>query len=170
MGSPRRRGILGARLIAVGLADERVVPFDFGVVWDPNGATPVLVHYDNRAVFAIASHLTADADRRLVVFEWIDCRAAVLCGPNDEAIMGHRLYDKGLRGCRWSGEVLDSRWIAGMAHANRVHPQHDPARFAGLHHWILLHKEGVHEVIAGQVRLHRLPGPHLAAARQVLQR
>jgi hypothetical protein len=150
-------------------ADERVVSFDFGVVWDPNGALPVLVHYGNRAIFAIEPHPAADTDPRLVLFEWIDCRAAVLCGPNYEAIAGHRLFDKGLRDCEWSGEVLDSRWIAGMEQANSVHARHDPARFAGLHHWILLHKEGVHEVVASEVQFHRLPGPHLAAAREVLR-
>lgn len=92
----------------------------------------------------------------------------MLHGPNDEARSGHRLWSHGLEDCLWAGEVLDSAWIARMERENRVHPRHSSERFGGLHHFVLLHKEGVCEVVAAGVRVHRLSGPHLSAVGEVL--
>jgi hypothetical protein len=84
--------------------------------------------------------------------------------PNDEALPGHRLYERGLAGLRWAGAVEDSERIASLEQGNRVHPRHDAERFSRLHHYILPLKEGTAEVIAETVMVQRQPGPPLRAA------
>ena len=84
--------------------------------------------------------------------------------PNDEALRGHRLYQRGLAELRWAGLVEDSERIARLEQANRAHPRHDPERFAQLRHYILPLKEGVVEVIAETISVQRRPGTPLHAA------
>lgn len=90
-----------------------------------------------------------DTDTRAVRIEWRGCRAALMSAPNDEALAGHRLYDKGLQEVLWAGEVHDSAWISELERQNRVHPSHDPSAFAHLRHFVLPLKECVVEVVAG---------------------
>jgi len=127
---------------------ERVIPVDLGAQWEPNApAAALLVRDDGTAELTLQPH-PVDADESPVRFVWHGCCAAVMQPPNDEALSGHRLYDKGLRGLLWAGEVLDSQWIADLERQNRVHPRHNPGRFARLRHFILPLKERTVEVIA----------------------
>ena len=90
--------------------------------------------------------------------------------PNDEAISGHRLYDKRLRGALWAAVVTDSELVRQIANINQVHPRYNPRRFDDLVHHILRLKECTIEVVAVDVRLHRVPGPTAQAALRSLQR
>ena len=82
------------------------------------------------------------------VIEWLRCHGAVLGGPNDEAIMGHRLWDHGLSDVLWSGEVKHSTWIAHWEAVNRVHAYHRPESYAELRHVILPLKDSTFECLA----------------------
>ena len=84
--------------------------------------------WDGRSVVDPASPEPA----RVGVVEWLRCRAAILGGPNDEALHGHRLWRRGLDvvGAYAASEVVGSGWIAAMEEADRVHAQHRPEAFA----------------------------------------
>ncbi len=141
---------------------EHVIPLDLAIAWQPNAPEAVLLSSDaGKACLALASF---DEDPRPVVLLWTGCLAAVMQPPNDEAISGHRLYDRGLHGLRWAGEVVESDWIAELEKANRVHSQHDSARFEGLRHFILPLKECVVEAVAAGAVLVRSEGSTSQAA------
>lgn len=127
---------------------ERVVTLDLGVVWDPNAPEAVLVSHDSGPTILMLQPSDGDTDQRRIAIVWEGARAAMMGPPNDETIAGHRLYGKGLSEALWAGEVLDSEWIADLERLNRVHPLHDPGRFAHLRHFIVLLKECVVEVVA----------------------
>ena len=135
---------------------EHVVPLDLGVEWQPNGPNAVLIASDyGPAVLALEPHF-ADADQRQVVLRWEPPRLTLSSPPNDEAITGHRLYSHGLSRVMWAGEVIGSALIQAMETQNRVHPRHDPARYAALSHHIVRTKEGVFEVVAESVTVERI--------------
>jgi hypothetical protein len=104
-----------------------------------------------------------DPDRRCVVLVWSGARSACLADPNDEAVSGHRLYERGLSQVLWAGIVRDSDAIRDLEMQARVHPFHDPSRSAGLVHHVVLLKECVVEVLAEAVTVQRLEGRTLDA-------
>ena len=135
---------------------ERVIALDLGVVWDPNAPEAVLVSEDSGPAILMLRPRGDDADGRRIAIVWDGASAAAMEPPNDEAISGHRLYDKGLSGALWAAEVLDSEWIADLERQNRVHPLHDPKRFGDLRHFVVLLKECVVEVVAPTVVVRRV--------------
>ncbi len=130
---------------------ERVVPLELGVEWEPNAPHALLVVQDRGVAWLVLNAHPTDADQRPVTLVWEGCLAAVMQPPNDESASGHRLYGAGLENVMWAGEVLDSGWIAELEHQDRAHPRHDPARFAGLRHFILPLKEKTVEIVANKV-------------------
>src|SRR5262245_15945836 len=71
-----------------------------------------------------------DSDDETCALVTVDGYAAFQFGPpNDEAIHGHRLCKAGLTPYS-SFEVMNSKWIADLEIANRVHHRHDPELFA----------------------------------------
>lgn len=142
---------------------QRVIPYDLGVRWDPNGSDPLLVQEGDRAMLVVGCHFD-DPDKRLVVVDLHGCSGVWLAGPNDEARSGHRLWTNGLSDCLWSGEVVESSWIAQEMSVNSVHPRHDPERYADLRHWILLFKEKTAECIGTSIGVLRRTPEELSAA------
>jgi hypothetical protein len=143
---------------------EQVVSSFPGVTWNPNAPDAVLISTDQGiSTLALNAH-PDDPDRRGVVFVWKGVEVASMGAPNDEAISGHRLYDRGLCDVTWVGVVNQSELVASLESQNRVHPMHDPARFAGLTHHVLPLKENLVEVVAGSVDVLRLDGPTMRAA------
>jgi hypothetical protein len=142
---------------------ERVVDADFGVVWDPNTEHGVLVASEAGEAWLRLRARLDDTDQRRVVFVWHGASAARMEPPNDEAIAGHRLYGAGLSGVRWVGEVLESSLIADLERRNRVHPRHDPRRFDGLRHWVVMLKGSVVEVVAETCEVTREERPLTSA-------
>jgi len=118
---------------------ERVVTLDLGVEWEPNAPEAVFLSDDSgRALLSLSPHPN-DSDLRMVVIVWTGARAALMQPPNDEALSGHPLYDKGLAEVRWSGEVLDR--------ATRTpEPSAPPSRSGTFQHPAALHPspEGGH--------------------------
>jgi hypothetical protein len=79
--------------------------------------------------------------------------------PNDEAIAGHRLAKEGLAPYG-SYEVINSRWIANLEKANRVHHNHTPESFAGYRHFILTFHDSTLEVVSDtEPSAEVVPGP-----------
>jgi hypothetical protein len=84
--------------------------------------------------------------------------------PNDEAIEGHRLYEKGLGDIHWLGVVEDSELIASLERQNSVHPFHQPEWFANMRHYVLPLKETTVEVVAATLSIVRVAGSTAYAA------
>jgi len=143
---------------------EHVKPLDLGVTWDPNAPSAVLVSDDSgRTALGLNRHPN-DKDVRCVVLLWSGTRLAMLSDPNDEAVSGHRLYQKGLSEVLWACVVRDSESLAGLEKQNRVHPLHDASHFSRLTHHVVLLKECVAEVVADTIEVHRIGGTPLDAA------
>lgn len=80
----------------------------------------------------------------LVKMEFIAIRFGY---PNDEGLIGHRLFDRGLRAyCVW--EVLNSDWPVELERANRKHPEHFPGLFDSLRHIIFTFHDSTLEVLS----------------------
>jgi hypothetical protein len=134
--------------------DERVVPFDLGVRWQPV-SDPLLTQEKGHAMLFVSPHFD-DPDQRTVVLEVLECDGVWVGPPNDEARSGHRLWARGLSECTWAAEVLNSNWIANEIKVNSVHPHHRPEAFEGLRHWILLFKESTAECLGRSISIGRI--------------
>jgi hypothetical protein len=143
---------------------EAVVAVDSSVRWEPNAPNAVLLADDSaRAVLALDAHRD-DSDTRAVVLIWEGVRHSSMGSPSDEAVSGHRLYEKGLRDLTWLGLVQESELIASLERINSVHPMHKPERYADLIHHILPLKEATVEVVAATLRIVRVAGSTIHAA------
>jgi hypothetical protein len=138
-----------------GTGREWVHPIDLGFTWDPNAPCPCLIQTDNHAFLLLNMFedtpidVTASESAQLVgVITWQDLCASLMGPPNDEAISGHRLWDRGLQQVLWAGEVFGSAWVRSLERMNAVHPRHDPRRYEGLRHFVLRLKETTFECVA----------------------
>jgi hypothetical protein len=148
---------------------EHVVTLDLGVRWNPNAPEALLLSDDfGKTMLALNPH-HGDPDRRCVVLVWSGARSASRADPNDEAISGHRLYERGLNKVLWAGDVRGSNAIRALEMQNRVHPYHDPSRFEGLVHHVVLLKECVVEVVAEAVSVRRFEGRTLDAVNAAMR-
>jgi hypothetical protein len=137
-------------------ANERVVPYDLGVTWEPNTSDPILLQHRHRALLVVDPHFD-DEDQRLVVIRVQPCSGVWLGSPNDEGMSGHRLWSKGLSECLWAGEVLESEWVEGLKDVARAagHPKYNPNSHDSLRHWILRFKESTAECIGDELSVLR---------------
>lgn len=70
--------------------------------------------------------------------------------PNDEALGGHPLIQKGLK-YYTVHKVANSSWIAELEKQNSVHPQHDTNRFLkDKHHYIFTFHDSTLELVANE--------------------
>jgi hypothetical protein len=118
------------------------------------GAPELLLLADDHAV--ALRYVTAESDRQSeeseiqVAIVRFDSWAHYLGPPNDEALSGHPLYERGLR-CYGMFEVQHSSWIRMMEQRNRVHDRHAPERFAQLRHFIITFHDSTFECVAESV-------------------
>ncbi|WP_346275448.1 hypothetical protein [Pseudonocardia sp.] len=149
---------------------ERVTEANLGTMWEPNGPDAVLVSNDlGRTALALRPHFD-DLDQRCLVLVWTGAQFASIGAPNDEAISGHRLYDKGLSEIMWAGVVRESQLVDQLERQNRVHPAHHSSTYSPLTHHVLPLKEAVIEVVARNLAIQRHDGATLDAAVAAVRR
>ena len=85
-------------------------------------------------------------------------RATMFGPPNDEAFSGHPLSSRGLRPYG-AFEVHESSWIHQLERMNSVHPQHRPARYLELRHFILAFHDSTFECVAKRYEVTQHAGP-----------
>jgi hypothetical protein len=131
---------------------EHVTELDFGCIPDPSGSREFLLQDESSA------YLTFHAVRRgsdgyfhdagLAVVEMPFCHITRFGYPNDEALEGHPLWDKGL-GAYGIYEVLNSSWKAQLAEQNLVcFPNPHPDAGARSRHYVFTFHESTFECIA----------------------
>jgi hypothetical protein len=157
---------------------EWVQPVDLGITWDPNAPYPCLVQTDNHAflILKLFEDIPPEGDATSVtaetvgVIEWKGLYASLMGPPNDEAISGHRLWDRGLKEILRAGEVFGSEWVRHLERMNAVHPGHDPQRYQGLRHFVLLFKESTFECVARAFVSEKRRGPISEVSTDVIGR
>jgi hypothetical protein len=111
---------------------------------------PLPLVFATEQSFALVYYLNGRPERfALVEFESV--LAHYFGGPNDEALGGHPLYERGL-GRYGVYEVLNSSWLRTMERMNRVHPSHSPAMFEDYRHFIFTFHDTPLELLAKGVR------------------
>ena len=143
--------LIYSALVRRGHAVDTVVEYDIGCFPELAVSGPVVMAVDERLVFSFnATRPTpdgrrADAGRAVVRVE--PCLAFKFGHPNDEALPGHPLYERGFEGVAVY-EVLESSWIAELARQNRVRfPASDLAAW-GVRHFLFSFHESTLEVLA----------------------
>ncbi len=137
--------------------DEKALPIDLGIQWDTGAPLPHLLRSEYRTFLTFYLNEqdpdwngARSAPAHIAIIEWHRCSETLLGWPNDEALSGHRLWERGLKetGHYGAAEVRNSSWIAEIEKGNRVHPRHRPERFAALRHYILLFHDSTFECLA----------------------
>ena len=128
------------------LMTEHVLPYELGVEWEPNAPEASFTVTDRGAARLSLNVHPDDDDPSLVVLAWSGVQATRFGPYNDEGLRHHKLYDAGLSGLLWSGEVEDSLWLAEVSNAVAV-----PAA----HHFVVVTKEALVEVLADRMTAER---------------
>jgi hypothetical protein len=96
------------------------------------------------------------------IIEFHSCASVRFGAPNDEAVHGHPLWEKGLE-LYAAHEVHNSPWLEEHIRINAVHPQHSEEPWRRLHHYMLLFHDEMLECLALGFTA-RLARTNLAAA------
>lgn len=131
--------------------DERdtVVPIAIAPPHETGAPTPIVFADDGSVLLA---YRTAQPDEEWAIIEFPGASAHYFGSPNDETLNGHPLHERGL-GFYGIFEVRDSSWIRTLERMNRVHPQHDPRRFAALRHFVFTFHDRCFECVAQGLKL-----------------
>jgi hypothetical protein len=87
------------------------------------------------------------AEDKLVVVRFPLCMYVVFGAPNDEALGGHPLWNRGLEFYSVH-EVISSSLIAMLERRNSVHPRHDPELyFRDTKHYVLTFQDSTLECV-----------------------
>ena len=129
---------------------DTVITCDIGCFPELAVSGPVVMAVDERMVFSFnATRLTQDgrrADAGRAVVKVAPCLAFKFGHPNDEALPGHPLYDRGFEGVAVY-EVLESSWVAELARQNRIKfPNFDLSGW-GVRHFLFSFHESTLEVL-----------------------
>jgi hypothetical protein len=96
--------------------------------------------------YYIARYERRDRDRIAVIY-FHGHFAHFFGPPNEDVLEAHPLSSRGLDA--YAGqEVLNSSWIHALEVANRVHPHHDPKRYAEYRHFFFTFHDSTFECVA----------------------
>ena len=112
----------------------------------PEAGAPSPIVYASDRSLAVAYYTTA-GDGAVALVSFTLPHIHLFGAPNDEALHGHPLYERGLSFYS-AFEVRDSSWIRGLERMNRVHMLHDASRFAAYRHFIITFHDTTLECIA----------------------
>jgi hypothetical protein len=88
-------------------------------------------------------------DEEVVLLRFEGVHSMMFGSPNDEALHGHPLADRGLDAYA-AHRVLNSSWIRGLERMNRVHPMHSASGFSRLSHFILTFHDSTFECVCSR--------------------
>ncbi len=153
------------RELAKARGEQWAEPLDLDVMWDSGAPLPHVVSNGLSAVlicFAVVDDAKGDGTRvevadpgdptpvDLLEFTFEGCRAIRFGGPNDEALNGHPLFERGLAG--YGPHIVgNSAWIAEQEAINSVHPHHRGGWHELLSHYFFAFHDEVFEAVAKSV-------------------
>jgi hypothetical protein len=100
----------------------------------------------------VLSYETAPNGEHYAIVKFVLPRAHYFGSPNDEALQGHPLAERGLRPYGIF-EIRKSSWIRDLERMNRVHQAHDAGRFEALRHFAFTFHDRLFECVARGVTL-----------------
>lgn len=120
----------------------------------PSAGAPLPIVMGDETTMLVAYFVSgAEGEAAIVRFE--GCLATTFGPPNDEALEGHPLADRGLVPYA-AARVQSSSWIRRLCAANEVHDRHDPEPFKRLQHVILTFHDSTFEVACTGYEVHRV--------------
>jgi hypothetical protein len=128
--------------------DIVVISLDDLPLQEAGAPLPFVVASDNDLLLAYETRLGDE----IAVLKFVGPFAHSFGPPNDEALHGHPLAKNGLH-AYGNFEVLNSPWVAAAERMNRVHPFHDPRRFAALRHFAFTFHDTMFECLALDIQL-----------------
>ncbi len=133
---------------------DKVIEHDIGCFPELAVSGPVVMAVDEQLVFSFnAMQATPDGRRNdagRAVIKVKPCLAFKFGHPNDEALPGHPLYDRGFEGAAVY-EVLESSWITELARQNRVPFPNSDLSVRGVRHFLFSFHESTLEVLANDL-------------------
>jgi hypothetical protein len=112
------------------------------------GAPCPAVHSDgHNLICAYYLHSHAEAGRSVALLKFDVVLQYRIGYPNEEALLGHPLYQFGLRPYRFY-TVENSPLIDEIEKQNSCHSQHRPGIYAKFRHWIVMFHDETLEVLA----------------------
>jgi hypothetical protein len=150
------------REVARSAGDECAVEIDWPAPWDAGAPLPHVIasRLRTRLVYRLRDQNTnfdgstvtlidpaAPARHPIAVVEFRHCCIHRFGMPNDEALVGHRLYGRGL--VAYGAHTVErSRWLHEVERMNSVHPQHRPETFRDYIHFVLAFHDETFECLA----------------------
>ncbi|MEV4656560.1 hypothetical protein [Micromonospora sp. NPDC049301] len=167
-----REVVAAERALAAARGDQYAEVIDIGFQWDSGAPLPHLLANGSRAfVVCYATEPNPDWDGTYVrivspndeepevfgVIEFWRCASVRLGAPNDEALHGHPLNDKGLEFYA-PHEVHNSQWLEEHIRINSVHSNHSDRPWRELHHYFLAFHDEMFETLAAGVETRLIHG------------
>jgi len=95
----------------------------------------------------LAYYVIDHEDEQVAMIHFHICYASMFGPPNDEALLGHPLYGRGLQS--YSAYLVEgSSWIRSLEKMNSVHPYHRAEAFARRKHFIWTFHDSTFECVA----------------------
>lgn len=112
---------------------------------------PVVLADEDRAILAYyAPEQPEDlGDEEVVVLRFDAVRSFMFGTPNDEALHGHPLAERGLQFYA-AHTVEQSSWVRQLELMNRVHPLHNAEAFLRLRHFIVTFHDSTFECVCSR--------------------
>lgn len=167
------RELTAERALAAAGGGQYAEVIDIGVIWDIGAPLAHMLCNGRTALVAFYLHVpdpawdgsyvtivdpTSGRSEELGVIEFRGVASIRMGAPNDEAIHGHALHEKGLRAYA-AHEVRRSEWLEEHIRVNSVHPNHRDASWRQLHHYLLAFHDEMVECLAREMRVRTVRAP-----------
>lgn len=163
---------LAQRNQAAAMGEEYAIPFDIGCLPHADVPSVVILQTDVSTVLTFNAHYTSpegiDVSNKRAVVE-LGCCLTKFGHPNDEALPGHPLYQKGLN-TYGVYEVINSSWVRQVKEMNSVSFPDRSDWIDSMRHYIFVFHEDVFECIGGKIRVSMSLEPTEKIFEEVIQR
>jgi hypothetical protein len=114
---------------------------------DAGAPSPVLARTEGGLQLAYICRLGASMEEAIAVVTFTGVWSHMFGMPNDEALHGHPLYERGLKPYG-AFRVENSSWIRALERMNSVHERHRPGFADRLRHYVLTFHDSTFECVA----------------------
>ena len=123
---------------------------------DTGAPSPVVAATEGELQVAYICRTGDEREVAIAVVTFADARAHTFGMPNDEALRGHPLFERGV-GFYGAFQVENSSWIRALERINSVHPMHQPGFEDRLTHYVLTFHDSTFECVASEFSVEVVP-------------